>query len=235
MSSLPLAGAGPSGAGGASYRAVVLADSPVGYWRLGESAGTTATDIGSGAHNGTYVNTPTLGVAGALSDADTAVTFASASSQRVSIAANPSVATDNYALECWVKLPNLTTQFGLFAHNGGINDGWGVGIGDGAGGAGLKLTGVLAGVSFLDSGYTFADTNYHHVVMTRESGTTKFYVDGVQTANTSVTAPSTPAGAVMNIAAQNTPTRFFNGTLDEVAIYNAALTSTNVSTHYAAR
>lgn len=57
------------------YAAVVWADAPVGYWRLGEANGTTAVDeMGNG--NGTYVNSPTLGDTGALDgDANTAVTF----------------------------------------------------------------------------------------------------------------------------------------------------------------
>ena len=51
------------GGGGASYAATVLADAPVGYWRLGEASGTSAADE-IGAHNGTYVGSPTLGVTG---------------------------------------------------------------------------------------------------------------------------------------------------------------------------
>ena len=218
--------------GSATYQSTILTDAPVGYWRLGEPSGTTATDAGSGAHNGTYTNTPTLGVTGALTgNTDTAVTFASGSAQRVAIAANPTTVIDNFALECWVKLPSLTVQFAQFVYNGGTNDGWGVGIGDGGGGTGLLLMGTFGGVSFFSSGYTFADTNWHHVVMTRESGTTKFYVDGVQTGSTSAAVPTAPAGAIAQIASQNS-IRPFNGSLDEVAVYNTALTSTKVSTHY---
>lgn len=61
--------AGPDG-----YAAAVLATNPVSYWRLGEPSSTVAVDQ-MGAHNGTYVNAPTLGVAGLLTgDPDTAVT-----------------------------------------------------------------------------------------------------------------------------------------------------------------
>ena len=51
------------GGGGGSYAATVLADAPVGYWRLGEASGTSAADE-IGAHNGTYVGSPTRGVTG---------------------------------------------------------------------------------------------------------------------------------------------------------------------------
>lgn len=56
-----------------AYRDVVLALSPVAYWRLGEASGSVAADE-VGAFPGTYINGPTLGVAGALAgDANTAM------------------------------------------------------------------------------------------------------------------------------------------------------------------
>jgi len=48
------------------YRAGVLADNPVGYWRLGETGGTTAADQTANNDSGTYLNGITLGAAGAL-------------------------------------------------------------------------------------------------------------------------------------------------------------------------
>ena len=58
-----------------AYVDVVDALNPTGYWRLGESAGATATDR-AGSNNGTYGSGTTLGVTGALSgDSDTAVDF----------------------------------------------------------------------------------------------------------------------------------------------------------------
>ncbi len=59
-----------------AFSAQTLALQPVGYWRLGESSGTTAINLGSLATPGTYVGNPTLGAAGALAgDADSAVDF----------------------------------------------------------------------------------------------------------------------------------------------------------------
>jgi hypothetical protein len=56
----------------------VLGLSPIAYWRLGEASGTSAADASGNGHTGTYVGSPTLGVAGLLTgDADTAVTFGS--------------------------------------------------------------------------------------------------------------------------------------------------------------
>jgi len=58
-----------------AYADVVQALSPVGYWRLGESSGTTATDSSGNGYDGAYVSGFTLGVTGLLTgDADTALT-----------------------------------------------------------------------------------------------------------------------------------------------------------------
>ena len=48
-----------------SYRDEVLADGPVGYWRLGESGGTTAASE-TGTNPGIYMNGVTLGRPGAI-------------------------------------------------------------------------------------------------------------------------------------------------------------------------
>jgi hypothetical protein len=62
-----------------SYESAVLADNPLAYWRLGEASGSTAFDYWGG-YDGTYVDAQ-LGVAGALfGDANTAAGFNGTSS-----------------------------------------------------------------------------------------------------------------------------------------------------------
>jgi len=59
----------------AAYVDVVDTLNPLGYWRLGESSGTTATDR-AGSYSGTYNGGVTLGTTGAIGgDSDTAATF----------------------------------------------------------------------------------------------------------------------------------------------------------------
>ncbi|MBI2606974.1 MAG: LamG domain-containing protein, partial [Deltaproteobacteria bacterium] len=56
-----------------SYSQAVLADNPVGYWRLNETSGTSASDSSGNAQTGTYTNSPTLGQTGAYSSVDSNV------------------------------------------------------------------------------------------------------------------------------------------------------------------
>ena len=62
----------------AAYSEYIQALGPMGYWRLNESAGTTATDSSVNARNGTYTGGFTLSQTGALvpyGDSDNAVLF----------------------------------------------------------------------------------------------------------------------------------------------------------------
>ena len=59
-----------------SYAAAILADAPAGYWRMGETSGTTMTDATTNGNDGTYAGGVKLGQPGALtSDKATAVAF----------------------------------------------------------------------------------------------------------------------------------------------------------------
>lgn len=69
-----------------SFSSYVTSLSPVGYWRLGESSGTTTADATGAGHTGTFLNGPTLGQTGGVAgDSNTAVLFAAASRQSVTI------------------------------------------------------------------------------------------------------------------------------------------------------
>ena len=56
------------------YRDAVMADAPEAYWRLGDSGGAAVDHTGNG-HDGALVGGIVAGVAGAISSADTAMTF----------------------------------------------------------------------------------------------------------------------------------------------------------------
>ena len=68
------AGAGTAGKLSPGYSGVVLAKLPVGYWRLGESAGPAAFDSSGSGYHGQYKGTPNFGQPGAIvNDPDTAI------------------------------------------------------------------------------------------------------------------------------------------------------------------
>ncbi len=85
------------GGGGTSYSATVLQDSPLAYWRLGETSGTTAADSSGANRSGSYLASPSLNQPGALvGDTNRSVGF-NGSSQYVNVpylaALNPAQVT----------------------------------------------------------------------------------------------------------------------------------------------
>lgn len=216
-----------------TYSAEVLADSPLVYLRLGESSGTTAADSSGNSRNGTYVGSPTLGVAGAISgDANTAVTF-DGSTQAVTVPSTGLPTTDvDQTIECWVKFTSTTT--GLFVAGRDVSSSTrGVCIRTGTV-AGTLMCGNTVGTSPQSTG-TYNDGNWHHVVGLRHqsAGTFELYVDNVSVAS-GTESNSTLGASGFFVAERGNGTLRFPGTIDEAAYYGTALSSTRIAAHYAA-
>lgn len=220
------------------YSDAVLATNPVGYWRLGEPSGTVAVDE-MGANNGTYVNTPALGVAGLLTgDPDTAVTLAAASSQRVTAAVAAALNPyPNFSVAAWIK---TTAGVGVYYGIAGLWDatgttGWDFYL-DGSN----RLSGSVRGSSSIawgDSAYGpfLSDGVRHFCVMVATGTSLQIFVDGVATHAALAgtwTYSSLPAVGV-SVGSRGTGL-YFTGTIDEPAIWNRALSPAEIVALYAA-
>ena len=224
------------------YETVVLADNPVAYWRLGESVGPTAVDE-IGPFNGTYIGSPTLGVAGLLTgDADTAVDF-DGSTQYVSVANPTNLATSGapFSVEAWVNFNTIapsTFPTIMKLKSNGVNA-WTL---FGASTSPAGYDDISFGAADTFGIYRFQvpptfELNIHHIVVTYNGlgattiGNYNAYVDGAPSA----LSPGSGLAAITNVTElghATAPTSFFGGTLDEVAIYNAELSPGQVLTHY---
>ena len=179
-----------------NYSAVVLQDSPAAYWRFGDAVGSTTAADASG-HNLalTYQGSAALGQPGAVvGDANTAVQF-SGTNRYASRATAPLTATTNWSLEAWIY-PTSLPQLGAVIYNG-IDDsshgGYGFEIASSAGTSGSNIIGIPGSAGVINSGYTLpAASRWYHVVMTRDTTTIRFYVNGQQSSSTSTTSPATP-------------------------------------------
>jgi len=226
---------------------IVLADHPIGYWRLDETSGTVAHDY-VGAHNGTYTNA-LLGQTGDhLIDTHTAARFGVLASINSYVAnipidfANP--ANASFSVEAWVDGNAQSSDAGIITK------------GTGAGGEQFNLdTGNdgtpnhafrffvrdAGGGAHLANGTIAPNGQWHHLVgvCAEPQGQVILYIDGVSNAVGSITAGSgllSSANAVTFGSRQsgvNTPydTQFV-GTGEEFAIYNYVLTPAQVQTHF---
>ncbi|HXC79179.1 MAG TPA: fibronectin type III domain-containing protein [Candidatus Acidoferrum sp.] len=178
----------------------------------------------------------TLGQTGAIvGDSNTSATF-NGSTGNASEAAAPTVVTTNWSVEAWVNPTNLN-QAGTMVYNGiSASNGYGFGISSATSltTAGSELTGIVNG-AIADSGYGFPSPGtWYHVVMTRDTTTIRWYVNGKLTSKTSTLAPSAPGarfslGAGINSSSQ--VVRPFLGGIDEAAVYPSQLSAGRIAAH----
>ncbi|MGE5747784.1 MAG: LamG domain-containing protein, partial [Solirubrobacterales bacterium] len=211
------------------YGTTVL-DTPglVSYWRLGEMSGTNANDW-AGANDGTYTNTPTLGVTGALiGDPDTAVSLNAAQNEYVNVGDAPMLDVgDMFSVELWFKRTGSAIQTLIDKGPTGL-DIWLQN--------GLIYFGREGDSSYLAvSNRTYPDTNWHHLVVKKNGTAAKIFVDGVNVTALGTNATVQNTADPFNIGSDSpTPGHSFSGSVDEVALYNSALSlsATTIANHY---
>jgi hypothetical protein len=222
-----------------SYASVITADSPVSYWRLGETTGTNIVDQ-IGAHAGTISGNYTLGQTGALvGDTDTAIQFSPAltvgyittGAQIVSTLANASV-------EFWFKGTSANDNPVYSEQPSSGLDRWSVVV-LGGGQVDFRRVDDAGTVDESFSTTLVKDGAWHHCVMTKAGTSIKFYVDGVNAGTSTPTFTGSDTLTNTGVEAwigsyKSGPTARMDATADEVAVYNVALTATQVTAHYTA-
>jgi hypothetical protein len=228
-------GAAPAGAEAAGYAATVAATPNVAaHWRLGDPLGTTAAGALAGVPNGVATGVG-FRADGALSgDADTAATFAGAGT--VTVTGRPTFATP-FSVEAWVRLDsrraNALASDGSAAGGSSTSRGWYLGTNaDGTVRFDVGMTGGLVTVQApeLSTGV------WHHLAGTVDAGAVRLYVDGVQQAGQPAKGTPVAANGLSLRLGRATAgsSRSLRGTLDEVALYGAALDAATVAGHWRA-
>jgi hypothetical protein len=230
--------------GGVSNYGDSVLDTPglVGYWRLGESSGPSIADS-KGTATGTASAGVSFGQTGAVGgDPNTAARFDGDDYAKAPLNLS---ATSKATVEFWLKWDSFVDDDALaleltenFNQNSGgfivdpnapqENGKFGVGIGEGASRNNVFFTRPSAG----------AWHHYAFVLDTTAAAAQQItpYVDG-QAVSFTKTASGTGAGnfanSVLNFMSRNGQQLFGRGTLDEVAIYNRALSANEIAAHKA--
>jgi hypothetical protein len=216
-----------------TYRDEVLTDSPRAYWRLGETGGSTATDE-LGALPGTYTNGVLLNQPGALaSETNPAASFDGVNDYMVVPTSSSLDLTSAVTVEFWAKRRAISSTFQVLVGK------------PGNGQSRFENYAVWLNTAnnyqaYFGDGTTYVqvttsavtDTNWHHIVATDNGATAKIYLDGVLKESKSTTLRLTANTNPLNFGRANNNTTFFNGWLDEVAIYPTALSATRIQAHY---
>ncbi|KKM17709.1 hypothetical protein LCGC14_1673060, partial [marine sediment metagenome] len=87
--------------------------------------------------------------------------------------------------------------------------------------------------AIVSSTSTITDTDWHHVVATKTGATSLLYIDGVDVTDTVTDSTMVNTGTAFHIGRRVTASdSFFDGSLDEVAVYPSVLTPAQILAHY---
>ncbi|HSH05009.1 MAG TPA: tandem-95 repeat protein [Anaerolineae bacterium] len=193
-----------------------------GHWPFEEGSGTTATDQSGNGHTGTLLNGPTYST-------DTPLFFSNFSLQfdgvNDYIFVPINVSENSYAVSLWFK--TACTNCGIYsvtdAGNGHdrhiyLNNG-------------NICTRVWNNEVICTSGTNYADNNWHHIAHTFGGtvGGQKIYIDGVLKASGAKANSNFDWQTHIKIGFSADPNRYFNGLLDDVRLYNTALTAAQIT------
>jgi len=210
---------------------------PVFWAKMDDNTGTVAVDSGSGTNDCTLVNTPTWS---APKVGVSSLSFASASSEYADCTDDTAVdITGNLSITVWVNPTTLPTapghQFVI------LGKGYSSGTDkvqyllrfiQGGGDPLLQCGTYAAGVEHIAQYSLFGDPLstgvWYHIACIFNGTTWKVYVDDVQVATlTDSTIPqhTTEKFLIGSGSADGTPNNYFNGIVDDVRLYNRAITS----------
>ncbi len=89
----------------------------------------------------------------------------------------------------------------------------------------LEMTWKNGGTRTITSNTTIPENIWHHVAIIYGGGSANLYIDGVLDRTAALAAPAnTNQSFYIAAAGKNTPTQFFKGNIDEVRVWNVALT-----------
>lgn len=215
-----------------AYSDAVNALGPVAYWRLGEASGVTAYDETTN-HDGTYINTPTLGENSLIvSDpGNKAVLFASAQSERVSVPHHANLMLGaSFSIVAWVKFTSTSTWTSILGkYAAGPAKGFMLMVNFGGDNKARIWTKNVASSAVVGT-TVLNDGNAHMIVATLASGTGKIYVDGGAAENSGALQTPGANTAVLEIA--DTDSRKYNGTEDEGAVFDYELSQAQIQALY---
>ena len=231
-----------SGAPTDAYGAAVTKDAPSTYWRLAETSGTTASDSSLSGSTGAYLDGPVQGGPSAVGVAgDRSTDFDGVNDN---VAGNTAQASrDRYSAEAWFKTttgsggrllgfgssrtgPSGTTDRHVFMTDSGR----------------LRFATTTAqGLpAVVETGQPYNNGQWHHVVAAQGRTGMRLYVDGVLAGSDPAASTRSYSGywrvggdSLTNWAGRPT-SDYFAGSIDEVAVYDQALTAAQVAAHYGA-
>jgi RHS repeat-associated protein len=182
------------------------------------AAGGIATDGTGRGQNGTIVGATHVtdgryGKALAFDGADDQVKVADSVAPEI---------TDRFTVEAWIKIESLPRQ-----HNPIVNTGPN-GLHLMLNGAGRLVARKDSVADIATSTATLSTGRWHHVAATKDGAAVKLYLDGQDVTGSVANQTIEATAHGLRIGANQCECNIFHGTIDEVRIYNRAVTDTEI-------
>ncbi|MDD5704648.1 MAG: LamG domain-containing protein [Kiritimatiellae bacterium] len=238
----------------AAYTAEVLGDDPVALYRLNETEGPIAVDLATnaapsaqqGAQDAVYrkltvpVGETLTTVAGpplvGFEAGNTAPYFDGIDDNVYQVLP---LSGSSYSIELWVRPYRLPTTF-VMEYFAGLGDNTGfdaigivgkyTGLPIGEGNAG-KLV-VFNGVGAVIGSTVLATNSWNHVAVTRNDNTVSLYINSVLDGSGTLTRRVSNGKFIIGDRPDTLGTHPFGGDIDEVVVYDRALTAEDIGSHY---
>ncbi|HNQ89229.1 MAG TPA: immunoglobulin domain-containing protein [Verrucomicrobiota bacterium] len=227
----------------ADYASTVLNLKPIAYYRLGETtpvSADTAANLGLAGVVGTafYINEPWHQAPGALAGSTDGAAGLNGANQRVATPYDASInPTGPFTAEAWVNPDSMQEGASVvcplaFWSQPSGRTGWL--IYQGSAGWNLRMyDGVTTGqVVDITGGGAPSVGTWYHLAVVYDGVKAAFYVNGVLAGEKSAAAYVPNANGLFSIGARSDGNFWFPGYVDEVAIYAAALSATELRMHY---
>jgi hypothetical protein len=214
-----------------TYADAVRWTHPTAYWRLGDT-GPTARDSGPFGLDGTYEPGVLTGVPGGIrGDLDTAAAF-SGSGVVVPSYFGLDLTGNAVSVEVWAK-GGPQAPYAYLVSKSDYHGTYGYSLYAGQN-ATLRFFFGNGSSRITDEANFVWDGNWHHIVGVYDGSSVKLYVDSALVANTPASGSiASSFGTPLTIGRWQGGGFAFAGTLDEVAVYDHALTADQIRVHYA--
>ena len=219
------------------YSAVVQATPNLAaYWKLAETSGTTAADSSGNSRNLTYTGSPSLVATTAVpSNTDEAVDFNGSTQYAIGGgASNTGLQGGNaLSLECWVVADAFGNRCPAGLFGSGTDKGYWINVT--ATGIGLWISTNGSNQTLCEWSTTINANTVYHIVGTFDGSNARIYINGVLRNTVAITGPvwtvaTASAFAIGRLGALSSD--YFDGRIDDVAVYNRALTLAEIQQHY---
>ncbi len=203
---------------GPAYRAAVSADDPMAWWHL-DDTGANAVDAAGGGHTGAYVSNMEHALTTPLSDGGSAFFHHQFPNPAAAVEFAPIVLRGDFTIETWVYFCHWADGDPIIGSNDSTAS-WGFGEGE---------VNVNDGVQEIyGTGKDVISGVWQHYVLTRADGAPRIYLNGALDGADDSTGwtrdfPVSELGASIVGA--------YLGYLDEVAIYDHALSAERIAVH----